>query len=107
MSTNVEQKKEVDFSKVNTLTDFYKSLVGQRIFVICVRYSYRGVLACAGDGFIVLSQATAVEQMGSAQSDKPEQEDPIGSWLMISTDAIEIAMQPNMVNAALPGDDEQ
>lgn len=84
--------------------EFLKKLIGERVFIICVRYSYRGILAQVGDDYLVLSHSAAVEQMGSATSEKPAQEDNIGSWVMISLDAVEIVFQPTCVDYVLPGE---
>jgi len=80
-----------------TIQEYLETFVGQPIAVLCMRYWYRGRLTKIGDGFIVLSEANAVEQTGSASSQEPSQEDAIPSDVFIKTMAIEIICQPAWV----------
>jgi hypothetical protein len=86
-------------------TEIAKKFVGQKVAVLCARYQYRGILSEVGTDYLVLAMSTSVERSGISQAVRPEQEDVIGSSIIIKTDAIELFYQPNWVNAPLPGED--
>lgn len=67
------------------------------VAVLCMRYWYRGILSKIEDGYVVLSDAKAVEQTGSASGSEPDTEDPIPSDVIINLDAVEIVCQPAWV----------
>lgn len=98
--------KPTSVKSVRSFTDALRDeFTGQRIALLCVRYHYRGILSQVGKDFVILANACSVEVSGRAQSETPETEDPIGSFVTIRTDAIEIAWQPKWVNAPLPGEE--
>lgn len=69
--------------------------IGQPLAVLCARFNYRGILSKVGDDCLVLAQARAVESSGASASDRPNSEDPIGSSVVISLNAVELIYQPN------------
>jgi hypothetical protein len=71
--------------------------IGQPIAVLCARFNYRGILSKVTDDCVVLAQARAVESSGASSSDRPNSEDPIGSSVVISLNAVELIYQPNWV----------
>jgi hypothetical protein len=75
--------------------------IGQPIAVLCARFNYRGILSKVTDDCLVLAQARAVESSGASSSDRPNSEDPIGSSVIISLNAVELIYQPNWVFANL------
>lgn len=75
--------------------------IGQPVAVLCARFNYRGVLSKIADDCIVLAQARAVESSGASSSERPNSEDPIGSSVIISLNAVELVYQPNWVFASL------
>ena len=83
------------------LHDIYQ---GQRVALICARFTYRGIVAEVGEDFIVLSNAVSVEVTGASNSEEPSTEDPINGPVTIKHDAIEILFQPRWVDAPLPGE---
>jgi hypothetical protein len=46
------------------------------------------------DDCVILAQARAVESSGASNSEKPNSEDPIGSSVIISLNAVELIYQP-------------
>lgn len=75
--------------------------IGQPVAILCARFSYRGILSKITDDSIILAQARAVESSGASSSDRPNAEDPIGSSVIISLNAVELVFQPNWVFAPL------
>lgn len=68
--------------------------IGQPLAILCARFNYRGILSKVTDDCLVLAQARAVESSGASNSEKPNSEDPIGSSIIISLNAIELVYQP-------------
>ncbi len=58
-------------------------------------------MSMVGDDYLILAQARAVESSGASSSERPNSEDPIGSSVVISLDALELVYQPNWVFAPL------
>ena len=83
------------------MKDVLKAYVGQPLAVLCARFNYRGVLSTVGEDFLVLAQARAVESSGASSQDRPSNEDPIGSSVVISLNAVELVYQPNWCFAPL------
>ena len=54
-----------------------------------------GVQTCALPICVVLAQARAVESSGASNNERPNSEDPIGSSVVISLNAVELIYQPN------------
>lgn len=71
--------------------------IGQPVAVLCARFNYRGILSKITDDCLVLAQARAVESSGASSSERPNSEDPIGSSVIISLNAVELVYQPNWV----------
>jgi hypothetical protein len=91
----------VSDTNLSTLEDHFQQYVGSSLAILCARYQYRGKVSSVGKGFIVLSDACCVEQSGACNLPKPVREDPIVGSLTISLAAIEIAHQPNWVDAEI------
>jgi len=87
-----------------TKADHLRKYVGDRLAVICARYAYRGDLSAVGDDYIVIANATSVEDAGTASAKAPRSEDAINSSIMISLDAVELAFQPTWCFAPLPNE---
>lgn len=75
--------------------------IGQPVAILCARFNYRGILSKVTDDCVVLAQARAVESSGASSSDRPNSEDPIGSSVIISLNAVELIYQPNWVFSPL------
>jgi hypothetical protein len=71
-----------------------REYIGQPVAILCARFNYRGILSKVTDDCVVLAQARAVESSGASNSEKPNSEDPIGSSIIISLNAVEIVYQP-------------
>jgi hypothetical protein len=71
--------------------------IGQPVAILCARFNYRGILSKVCDDCVVLAQARAVESSGASSSERPNSEDPIGSSVIISLNAVELVYQPNWV----------
>lgn len=84
-----------------------KQYEGQPVAILCARYWYRGVLKELGADYVLLKYPRAVEVTGSAQSERPEREDPIPSDLMIRIDFMEIVCQPTWVTHDLSEEDQK
>jgi hypothetical protein len=72
--------------------------IGQPVAILCARFNYRGILSKVTDDCCILAQARAVESSGASNSEKPNSEDPIGSSVIISLNAVELIYQPNWCN---------
>ena len=83
------------------MAQIMKEYIGQPVAILCARFNYRGVLSRVADDCVVLAQARAVESSGASSSDKPNSEDPIGSSVIISLNAVELIYQPNWCFANL------
>jgi hypothetical protein len=83
-----------------------KSLIGQKVAVLGIRYQYRGILSKVGKDFLVLSTPRAVEDSGPSVRDKPKCEDIIPSEINILFSAIELLYQPTWCFAPLSGEKE-
>ena len=81
-------------------------LVGQKVAVLCARYHYRGILSNVFADGLMLTDATVVEQSGSASQERPTSEDPINGTVWISKDAVEIVHQCRWVSSPLPNEDD-
>lgn len=71
-----------------------RSLIGQKVAVLGIRYQYRGILSKVGRDFLVLSTPRAVEDSGRSVGDKPTCEDIIPSEINVLFSAIELLYQP-------------
>lgn len=100
-SVVVRDLVSVEKTKAESMKDVVKSYVGQPIAVLCARFNYRGVLSTVGEDFLVLAQARAVESSGASSQERPSNEDPIGSSVVISLNAVELIYQPNWCFAPL------
>jgi len=75
--------------------------IGQPVAILCARFNYRGILSKVTDDCVILAQARAVESSGASSADRPNSEDPIGSSVIISLNAVELVYQPQWVFASL------
>lgn len=97
----------VDIESLNKLDtapsrqEVLQQYVGQPVAVLCARFAYRGILSLVGSDYLILAQARAVESSGASSADRPNSEDPIGSSVLISMDALELVYQPNWCFADL------
>ena len=91
----------VETTKAKVMRDALEGYVGQPLAVLCARFNYRGVLSVVGEDFLVLAQARAVESSGASSQERPSNEDPIGSSVVISLNAVELVYQPNWCFAPL------
>jgi len=78
-----------------------REYIGQPVAILCARFNYRGILSKVTDDCVVLAQARAVESSGASNSERPNSEDPIGSSVIISLNAVELIYQPNWCNFSL------
>jgi hypothetical protein len=85
----------VETTKAKFMRDALEGYVGQPLAVLCARFNYRGILSVVGEDFLVLAQARAVESSGASSQERPSNEDPIGSSVVISLNAVELIYQPN------------
>ncbi len=91
----------VEKTKATVMKDALNMYVGQPLAVLCARFNYRGILSVVGDDFLVLAQARAVESSGASSQERPSNEDPIGSSVIISLNAVELIYQPRWCMAPL------
>jgi hypothetical protein len=91
----------VEKTKATVMKDALGMYIGQPLAVLCARFNYRGILSTVGEDFLVLAQARAVESSGASSQDRPSNEDPIGSSVVISLNAVELVYQPNWCMAPL------
>lgn len=100
-SATIEKVKVNITSEATSMADVFQEYIGQPVAILCARYNYRGILSKVLPDCVVLAQARAVESSGPSNSDRPATEDPIGSSVVISLNAVEILYQPNWVYADL------
>ncbi len=91
----------VEKTKATTMREALNMYIGQPLAVLCARFNYRGILSTVGEDFLVLAQARAVESSGASSQERPSNEDPIGSSVVISLNAVELIYQPNWCMAPL------
>ncbi len=96
-----EKIKRPDIKGEATLSKTLEQFTGQPVAVLCARFNYRGILSFVGSDHLVLAQARAVESSGASNQDRPSNEDPIGSSVIISLNAIELIYWPSWVYASL------
>jgi hypothetical protein len=84
-----------------TIRDSLTQFIGQPIAILCARFNYRGILSSIGEDHVVLAQARAVESSGASNQEKPTTEDPVGSSVIISLNAIELFYWPNWAFSSL------
>jgi len=84
----------MDTKTSNVLVAYLSDLIGQPVAVLCVRYTYRGIVSSVDDKALVLTNAFAVEQSGPASGARAPQEDPIPSDICVSIGSVELALQP-------------
>jgi hypothetical protein len=102
------KKKPFSFDRVSPekstgshMAEVLREYIGQPVAILCARFNYRGILSKVCDDCVVLAQARAVESSGASNSERPNSEDPIGSSVIISLNAVELVYQPNWANAPL------
>jgi hypothetical protein len=95
------ERVAVEKTKAMVMKDALGMYIGQPLAVLCARFNYRGILSTVGEDFLVLAQARAVESSGASSQDRPSNEDPIGSSVVISLNAVELVYQPNWCFASL------
>jgi len=82
-------------SALLSINEALRRLHGEAVFILCARYSYRGILAEIGDSWVRLTQARAVEITGGdMEAQRPERETAIGSDVLIRIEFIELVAQP-------------
>lgn len=81
-------------SSGENMASLMKEYIGQPVAILCARFNYRGILSKVTDDSVVLAQARAVESSGASNSERPNSEDPIGSSVIISLNAVELIYQP-------------
>lgn len=91
----------VEKTKSSTMREALGLYVGQPLAVLCARFNYRGILSVVGEDYLVLAQARAVESSGASSQERPSNEDPIGSSVVISLNAVELVYQPRWAFASL------
>jgi len=91
----------IEKTKAQTMKDALQAYVGQPLAILCARFNYRGILSTVGEDFVVLAQARAVESSGASSQERPSNEDPIGSSVVISLNAVELIYQPNWAFSSL------
>ena len=107
MSKKKIEKERVDLGSlakldsVPTRQQGLQQYIGHPVAVLCARFAYRGIRSLVGDDYLILAQARAVESSGASSAERPNSEDPIGSSVMVSLDALELVYQPNWVFASL------
>lgn len=104
----VAEKKGVEIEETVSLLEDLRSLIGEKVGLICARYHYWGIVAGIVENdnfpFVKLANAVSVEQSGPSRADHPQETDPIGSTIRISIGAIEMIHQCNWTRASLPGE---
>lgn len=95
------ERVAVEKTKATVMRDALQMYIGQPLAILCARFNYRGILSAVGDDFVVLAQARAVESSGASSQERPSNEDPIGSSVIISLNAVELVYQPNWAFASL------
>jgi len=91
----------IEKTKAQTMKDALQAYVGQPLAILCARFNYRGILSTVGEDFVVLAQARAVESSGASSQERPSNEDPIGSSVVISLNAVELIYQPQWCFSSL------
>lgn len=84
----------VEKTKATVMKDALQMYIGQPLAILCARFNYRGILSVVGEDYVVLAQARAVESSGASSQERPSNEDPIGSSVIISLNAVELIYQP-------------
>jgi hypothetical protein len=90
-----------ELSSGQNMADILHGYIGQPVAILCARFNYRGILSKVTDDCVVLAKARAVESSGASNSEKPNSEDPVGSSVVISLNAVELIYQPNWVFSSL------
>jgi hypothetical protein len=83
------------------MKEVLQDYIGQPLAILCARFNYRGILSKVTDDCVVLAQARAVESSGASNQERPSNEDPIGSSVVISLNAVELVYQPRWCMAPL------
>lgn len=91
----------VEKTKATIMKDALQMYIGQPLAILCARFNYRGILSVVGEDYVVLAQARAVESSGASSQERPSNEDPIGSSVIISLNAVELIYQPVWAFASL------
>lgn len=91
----------IEKSNAKSLGEALRAYVGQPVAILCARFNYRGILSSVADDHVVLAQARAVESSGASSQERPSNEDPIGSSVLISLNAVELVYQPRWCFAPL------
>lgn len=95
------ERVEIEKTHAETIGDAMKSYIGQPVAILCARFNYRGILSKVGKDYCVIAQARAVESSGASSQERPSNEDPIGSSVIISINAVELIYQPRWCFADL------
>lgn len=88
-------------SSGENMASMMREYIGQPVAILCARFNYRGILSKVTEDSVVLAQARAVESSGASNSERPNSEDPIGSSVIISLNAVELIFQPAWVFSPL------
>lgn len=91
----------VEKTKGSCMKEVLQDYIGQPLAILCARFNYRGILSKVTDDCVVLAQARAVESSGASNQERPSNEDPIGSSVIISLNAVELVYQPRWAFASL------
>jgi hypothetical protein len=95
------QKPEILSGANADMQETLSQFIGQPIAILCARFNYRGIMSFVGKDHVVLAQARAVESSGASSQERPSNEDPVGSSVIISMNAIELCYFPNWCYAPL------
>ncbi len=99
--SKVEKFQKPEIKGFPNLRETMAQFVGQPIAILCARFNYRGILSAVGEDHVILAQARAVESSGASSQERPSNEDPIGSSVIISLNAVELCYFPNWAYAPL------
>ena len=95
--TRVSPEKSTGSNMAQVMREY----IGQPVAILCARFNYRGILSKVTDDCVILAQARAVESSGASNQERPNSEDPIGSSVIISLNAVELVYQPRWASASL------
>ena len=72
-----------------TKKEFLKKRIGDPIFLMCIRFSYRGVIVDVSDDGVVLKDAFVVLSTGSLNNKKAINEEILPGVNLVTLDSIE------------------
>jgi len=76
------------------MKEYISSKLNEPVGIVCMRYTYRGIVTEVGDDCVILKNAYCIDQNALATDEKPRREELYPADIVIPTETIAHLSQP-------------